>query len=264
MKYYEQHKDKIRLWLCKENLYSKGLKPVLPVSCRGKYIARCDGDDYWTDPYKLQKQVDYMEAHPDCVITGHDAKMIDSSGKLIKDSILSDYCKQDASAKELKMGFWILNLSMLMRNVPIFLNYPKEGSKVKNGDTFLISMLGQFGSYHYMPEITPAVYREHEGGVWSMIAPEKKIYASMFTKYFTALYFKRTNDPIAKKLYLNTLNKGMNLFANHSAFVKNMRRTEQKKYIKALVISHFHVYGWLRSLKFTIHKIYWYYFKSKI
>ena len=55
----------------KENQYSKGI----PISAtynyprvKGKYVAVCEGDDYWTDPYKLQKQVDYMESHPECVI----------------------------------------------------------------------------------------------------------------------------------------------------------------------------------------------------
>ena len=55
----------------KENQYSKGI----PISAtynyprvKGKYVAVCEGDDYWTDPYKLQKQVDYMENHPECVI----------------------------------------------------------------------------------------------------------------------------------------------------------------------------------------------------
>ena len=52
-----------------ENQYSKGNDPctrILFPMARGKYIAICEGDDYWTDPLKLQKQVDYMEAHPDC------------------------------------------------------------------------------------------------------------------------------------------------------------------------------------------------------
>ena len=67
-KYEEKYPD---LFICiyqNENQYSKGIKPfrtyVFPKA-RGKYIAICEGDDYWTDPNKLQKQVDFLEAHPE-------------------------------------------------------------------------------------------------------------------------------------------------------------------------------------------------------
>jgi glycosyltransferase involved in cell wall biosynthesis len=61
----------------KENQYSKGVRSItvkftFPIA-RGKYIALCEGDDYWTDPYKLQKQVDFLEANPEYTFTFHDA-----------------------------------------------------------------------------------------------------------------------------------------------------------------------------------------------
>lgn len=55
----------------KENQYSKGiniLADVIYSFAFGKYIALCEGDDYWIDEHKLQKQIDYMECHPDCTI----------------------------------------------------------------------------------------------------------------------------------------------------------------------------------------------------
>src|SRR5690606_20841791 len=68
LEYQKKHPDKIRLWLCKENLYSKRLKPKMYLFARGKYTATCEGDDYWTDPLKLQKQIGFLEKNSDFVL----------------------------------------------------------------------------------------------------------------------------------------------------------------------------------------------------
>ena len=67
--YAEKYPDIIKPVYEEENVYSKDrvlLRRIMNDLCKGKYVALCEGDDFWTDPLKLQKQVDYMEAHPDC------------------------------------------------------------------------------------------------------------------------------------------------------------------------------------------------------
>lgn len=67
--YAKQYPDIIKPLFEKENQYSLGKTIGSAVwnlpRARGEYIAICEGDDYWTDPYKLQKQVDFLESHPD-------------------------------------------------------------------------------------------------------------------------------------------------------------------------------------------------------
>lgn len=66
--YAEKYPDIIKPIIEKENQYSKrdgSLQRIMDEASHGKYIACCEGDDYWTDPYKLQKQVNFLETHPD-------------------------------------------------------------------------------------------------------------------------------------------------------------------------------------------------------
>ena len=67
--YEQKYPDIIKPIYQTENQYSKGVAigaTFLYPNAKGKYIAECEGDDWWTDPHKLQKQVDYMESHPKC------------------------------------------------------------------------------------------------------------------------------------------------------------------------------------------------------
>ena len=74
--YAEKYPDIIKPILETENQYSKkdgSLKRIMHESLRGKYCAFCEGDDYWTDPLKLQKQFDVMEKHPELDMCAHSA-----------------------------------------------------------------------------------------------------------------------------------------------------------------------------------------------
>lgn len=85
--YENRYPDIIKPIYQNENQWSKGIRPsptyVWPCA-KGKYIAICEGDDYWTDPYKLQKQVDFLEVNPDYGLVFTDADFLyERDGKLI-------------------------------------------------------------------------------------------------------------------------------------------------------------------------------------
>lgn len=84
--YAERYPDIVIPVYHEENLYSKGMRGFyerfLYPRARGKYIALCEGDDYWTDPLKLQKQVDFLEANPEYSMCFHSANVFcQSSGQ---------------------------------------------------------------------------------------------------------------------------------------------------------------------------------------
>lgn len=82
MEYAKKYPNIIKPILEEENQYSKhdgSLMRLQVEKCTGKYIAFCEGDDYWTDPYKLQKQVDFMEANLDYGLCHTDFDLSDGS-----------------------------------------------------------------------------------------------------------------------------------------------------------------------------------------
>lgn len=126
--YAEAHPGRVRLILQRENIYSRGERDifrnvVFPVA-RGRYLAICEGDDYWTDPRKLQKQVGYMEANPDCGMSYTNFDLLfQDSGKVVR-SLFSrsrrNYRKDYASPAEFvrAMGYagvasWVLRRDAL-------------------------------------------------------------------------------------------------------------------------------------------------------
>lgn len=122
----------------------------------GKYIALCEGDDYWTDPYKLQKQVDFLEANPDYVLSFHKVKILKTNGELVDDFITKvpeNYETQETLAR---LGNYIHTPSVVFRNV--IKEYPFEFSLSPVGDYFLYIMLSEHGKLKYLEE-EMAVYR---------------------------------------------------------------------------------------------------------
>ncbi len=84
--YEREHPGLIFPIFQKENMWSKGGNPgeINRRRARGKYLAYCEGDDFWTDPGKLEKQVAYMEAHPECGLVYTDVDTCDETGRTLR------------------------------------------------------------------------------------------------------------------------------------------------------------------------------------
>lgn len=88
--YQKQYPDLIRAFFNQEN---QGITKTWFDICkkaRGQYIARCDGDDYWIDPFKLQKQIDLLETSPESKWSNTDFDMVDSKGNIIHKDVLKN------------------------------------------------------------------------------------------------------------------------------------------------------------------------------
>ena len=170
--------------------------------CKGKYIALCEGDDFWTDANKLQKQVDFLESNNEYVVVYHDVNVVDSSSQLLDRKILTDEIKKDFTGLEMQKGAFIMPMTMCFRN--IISDYPSEMYEVLNGDTFLISILGQYGNGKYFDTIKPSSYRVHSGGIWSSNNELSKIKNKRNTYKKLAQYHKRINNTDVASFFVNT------------------------------------------------------------
>lgn len=113
-KYAEFYPDKINLLTYTQNQYQKGVKPFFDnvKRAKGKYIAICEGDDYWTDPLKLQKQVDFLEANSDFGLIYSDYKSLTGYELTSNSSLnmnyptLSSYFQDDL--RFIYTGSWVM------------------------------------------------------------------------------------------------------------------------------------------------------------
>lgn len=184
-----------------QNQFSLGVPFSTRLFARaaGKYIAYCEGDDYWTDPSKLQQQVDFLEQHRDYVITYHDAFMFNSKG-IIQSPQLTGKLRKDATALELMQGRPISTLTVCFRN--LIQELPPELLGVEVLDICWWSLLGAYGKGKFMAEISPAAYRVHEGGIFSMRSSKQRIHMAMHAHYCLARYYHRIGNNALYEYFL--------------------------------------------------------------
>lgn len=164
--YEAKYPDLIKPIYQTENQYSQGIsisKNYLLPNAHGKYVALCEGDDYWTDPVKLQKQVVYMEKHPQCTLCftngrylrggsllGH-VVPIPRRGKFMKSN--SDY-----NTGEMALLDFVPTASLLYPRW-VHEHRPQIRTNSFGGDTFTRLYTTNLGYAHFINEDT-CVYRQ--------------------------------------------------------------------------------------------------------
>lgn len=169
--YAEKYPDIIKPIYETENQYSKhdgSLMRIMNAHTRGKYIAMCEGDDYWTDPYKLQKQVDFLESHPDYVMCSSRFDKYWQESDVLEEDPDKDFEGADYDLQNLIGGKWLTQtLTVMYRRSALDLkHYARYGMSL---DMILFYELLKHGKGYCFPEVM-GVYRYHEGGVWSEVS----------------------------------------------------------------------------------------------
>jgi glycosyltransferase involved in cell wall biosynthesis len=146
--------------------YGKGNTLATLAVCQGKYIAAMDGDDYWTNPLKLQKQVDFLENNPDFVACFHNALIHFEDGSHPDMNVNNDDQRIVTSIEDLvgEDEIWYMATSAVMFRNGIIKEYPQWFHNSKSGDIPRYILLGKHGKFFYINEIM-SVYRKNGGGM---------------------------------------------------------------------------------------------------
>jgi len=221
----------------KENLFSKrdgSIRRILDdYILQSKYFAYCEGDDYWVDPDKLQKQVDYLEQHPDvvCSCTRYNI-LSQNTGKIVSQP--NDYFDNDGIGQEVfefsrveafSMRWMLQTLTLVIRSAaykPEFLDLMKSSLDIYVIYSVLLSGRGVCHNF------IGGVYRKNDGGVFAS-ADIVHQYINSHNMY--CRLYNVTKDPILhhrlKLYYINILNSNI--------FIKPQNTYEYKLFFEYYV-----------------------------
>ena len=186
-KYKEMYPNIIKLIVSENNVGMQANGQRTMDACKGEYIAACEGDDYWMDAEKLQIQKDFLESNPEYIICYTDVEAFNENG------IIQDYiggATKDLTADELKKATPINTLTTMYRNI-MKDKFSAEFKASKYGDLFIWSILGYYGKGKYLPQIKPARYRVHSGGVHSGASQIDKYDNTLITYALLLSYHKK-------------------------------------------------------------------------
>jgi glycosyltransferase involved in cell wall biosynthesis len=238
IEYSNKYPDKIRLFLRsrKDVIFINGRATGRYnfINClkeaNGKYIALCEGDDYWTDPLKLQKQVDFLEANEDFSICFHNANIVDNNNQFIK-LFHQNPVKEITDFMDLISENWYIPTASMVFKRSSIDKLPHWFTEVFNGDYALQLILTSEGQkIGYLADIMGA-YRIHGGGISNSL-----------------------KTPVDRNNFLIAIFKNIRLYANHK-YQKNVNDRISSLYLLKIYNS--------KKYSLSFFKAFYYYIKFK-
>ena len=227
--YEEKYPDLIKPIYQTENQHSKGIRITYTYQyprVTGKYIAFCEGDDYWSDENKLQKQFDLMEMHPECSLCVHRVQYVWENGKKMKEARPLKPMKSGMISQEDAVAL-VLNGPIPFQTTSYFCrkdcaeidHRPEFLTAAPVGDVPRLLFLAEQGPWYYIDE-TMSCYRKGVAGSWTsryhqdenfrknMIQRIEKM-CRLYDEYTGKKYSENIEKAIHLKwfeLYVSTLN----------------------------------------------------------
>ncbi len=179
----ERYPGKIRAFLHTQNqgpsqpIEFAGRNNVLQLlkACNGEYVAMCEGDDYWTDPLKLQKQVDFLDSNPDFSICHHNMEVT------YEDDTPAHFFNSENQAFEsgieaiLADKWFMATASWMYRNYFKDQDFADWHTRAAAGDWALMIQIAARGKIGYLPEVM-GVYRKHSVGLSNVHSVHNRVF----------------------------------------------------------------------------------------
>lgn len=208
--YAERYPEIIKPIIQTENQYSKhdgAIAHIMNTYTHGKYIALCEGDDYWTDPLKLQKQVDFLELNPDYGLIHSCAKVYDEKNKQFGHELMgSDFDNQD----QLIIGNRIATLTACFRRdlCEAYYRNIEISPSWKMGDYPMWLYISSHSKVNFLNEVT-GVYRVLENSASHSKDPRREVDFRLSACEISLFFAEKLNKPyllpIIKQRALNLI-----------------------------------------------------------
>lgn len=158
--------------------------------CTGKYIAFCEGDDYWVEKNKLKKQIEILENNPTYSACFHNVKVYNGTNENRAVYDLVD--TKEITLEDLFKGFYMKTCSLVIKNQQDKLASMYKGIIPADDISLGLSILSDGSKAFYLPNLM-SVYRVHSGGIWSSKSYREKMVWSAKNQISYLRYFEKSS-----------------------------------------------------------------------